>query len=565
MWKSVAWVGVSAACIACSGNAPPSGPGAADPTAPPSDPADEGASAGPVQVSGLFSDHMVLQRGIKAPIWGTSIAGQGVTVTLADPGGVKAKATAKADAQGRWKAELPELTEGGPYTLSIQGQPTLTFKDVMVGEVWIASGQSNMARKVESQSPSSVVEADKAAAAGLKDVRFLTVSRFPNDAPAPGVGGRWEVCDQDHVGAFSALGYHFGRELYQALHVPVGVIHASWSGALISAWMGPESLAALAEAEGQATSSIEQRWTLTLQAGNNQALADAYLPVFNDWRTHTALPAIASGEAFASPPDAPFSKFHPWYPSALFWGMISPLAPYGAKGVIWWQGEGNADWPNEYALAFPLLIQEWRRLFGQEDSPFLFVQLGGTSYGRAKLRQAQLASLGTPGTGMAVSIDVPTIDGTHAAQYAPVGQRLALWARATAYGEDKLTYSGPLYQAMTVSGNAARLTFAHAKSGLTLKSVGPAHKGFQVAGANGTYVDATSVAIDSSRSPPALVVASASVPSPVSVRYLWGGSNSTPFSSASLYNSEGLPASPFHTQPPPTTPVEAAEPLPFKP
>jgi sialate O-acetylesterase len=493
MWKSVAWVGVSAACLACSGTAPPSGPSAAEPATLP-DPAEQAdaPAGGPVQVSGLFSDHMVLQRGIAVPIWGTALAGQRVTVTLADASGVKASATAKADAQGKWKAELPKLTEGGPYTLSIKGQPTLTFTDVMVGEVWIASGQSNMARTVKAQSPSSVGDGDKATAAALGDVRLLTVSRFPNDAPAPGIGGQWQVCDQDHVGAFSALGYHFGRELYQALHVPVGIIHASWSGALISAWMGPESLAALARAEGQATSSVEQRFALTLQKGNNQALADAYFPAFNDWRTHTALPAIARREAFIPPPDGPFCQFHPWYPSALFWGMISPLAPYGSKGVIWWQGEGNSDWPNEYALAFPRLIQEWRRLFGREDFPFLFVQLGGTSYGRSRLRQAQLASLSTPGTGMAVSIDVPTTDGTHAAQYDRIGQRLALWARASAYGEDKLTYSGPLYQAMTVSGNAVRLTFSHAESGLTLKRVAPAHKGFQVAGANGTYVDATS-------------------------------------------------------------------------
>jgi sialate O-acetylesterase len=568
MWKCIALASVSVASVACSGNAPPSGPGPSDP-ATPADPPEQSsgpAPAGePVSVSGLFSDHMVLQRGIEVPIWGTSGAGQGISVTLSDASGVKASAATKADAQGKWKALLPKLTEGGPYTLSIKGQSALTFADVMVGEVWIASGQSNMAHAVSAQSPASVVEADKAAAEGLNDVRFLSVSRFPNDAVPPGIGGRWEACDQTSAAAFSAVGYHFARELNQALHVPVGVINASWSGTLISAWMGPESLAALAEAEGEASSSIEQRWALTMQEGNNQALADAYLPKFIDWRTSTALPAIARGDAFGPPPAAPFCKFHPWYPSALFLGMISPLAPYGTKGFIWWQGEGNADWPNEYALAFPLLIEEWRHLWGQGDLPFLFVQLGGNSYQRAALRQAQLSSLSTPDTGMAVSVDVPTIDGTHAAQYESVGRRLSLWARAKAYGEDNLAYSGPLYESMTIAGSAVRLTFDHAESGLKLKSVGPAHKGFQVASASGTYVDATSVTIDSSKGSPAVVVKSASVPSPVNVRYLWGGSNSTPYSSASLYSNEDLPASPFNPHPPPSAPVEEAAPLPYGP
>jgi sialate O-acetylesterase len=258
MWKCIALASMSVASVACSGNAPPSGPPASDP-ATPADPPEQSSGEAPVSVSGLFSDHMVLQRGIEVPIWGTSGAGQGISVTLSDAGGVKASAAAKADAQGKWKALLPKLTEGGPYTLSIKGQSALTFADVMVGEVWIASGQSNMAHAVSAQSPASVVEADKAAADGLNDVRFLTVSRFPNDAPAPGVGGQWKVCDPDSAAAFSAVSYHFARELNQALHVPVGVINASWSGTLISAWMGPESLAALAEAEGEASSSSRTR------------------------------------------------------------------------------------------------------------------------------------------------------------------------------------------------------------------------------------------------------------------------------------------------------------------
>jgi sialate O-acetylesterase len=311
----------------------------------------------------------------------------------------------------------------------------MTFADVLVGEVWIASGQSNMSRTVDMETPSEVVAADRAARE-IPHLPLLTVSRFPTDARPSGIGGRWEIARADTAGRFSAVGFHFGRAVHRAEHVPVGVIQASVSGAPLAAWLGPDALAALARIEDQPISSIERCWALTLDAGDHRARAAVYEPIYDRWRREVALPALARREPFEPPPDAPLgSRFHPWAPSTLFHGMIAPLAPFTLRGVIWWQGEGNATRPNEYAAAFPRMIESWRALWGQGSFPFLFVQLGGTREDRASLREVQRQTLDrVPATGMAISIDVPTPDGVHAARYAEVGDRLAKLALAVAYG-----------------------------------------------------------------------------------------------------------------------------------
>lgn len=377
-------------------------------------------------VSAIFGDHMVLQADTRAPVFGTAAPGQAVRVRLREGDVTRASADARTGPDGRWTARLPPVPAGGPYTLDIEAERTMTFTDVLVGEVWIASGQSNMSRTVDMESPPEIAAADRASAE-IPRLRLFTVSRFPSDAAPPGVGGRWEIARADTAGSFSAVGFHFGRAVHRKERVPVGVIHASVSGAPLAAWLGPGALARLASIEGQAISSVERCWALTLDAKDHRARAAAYEPAYERWRSAIALPAIAAREPFARPPEAPLgSRFHPWAPSTLHHGMIAPLAPFAVKGFIWWQGEGNADRPNEYAIAFPLLIEEWRARWGHGDLPFLFVQLGGTRADRDALRDAQRQTLArAPATGMVISSDVPTTDGVHAARYAEVGERLA--------------------------------------------------------------------------------------------------------------------------------------------
>jgi sialate O-acetylesterase len=353
----------------------------------------ESSEAAELAVSALFGDHMVLQRDMPMSVFGTAAPGRAVRVRLHEHGVTRSAAEARAGVDGAWTARLPPLPAGGPYTLEIEAGHTMTFADVLVGEVWIASGQSNMSRTVDMETPSEVVAADRAARE-IPHLPLLTVSRFPTDARPSGIGGRWEIARADTAGRFSAVGFHFGRAVHRAEHVPVGVIQASVSGAPLAAWLGPDALAALARIEDQPISSIERCWALTLDAGDHRARAAVYEPIYDRWRREVALPALARREPFEPPPDAPLgSRFHPWAPSTLFHGMIAPLAPFTLRGVIWWQGEGNATRPNEYAAAFPRMIESWRALWGQGSFPFLFVQLGGTREDRASLREVQRQTL----------------------------------------------------------------------------------------------------------------------------------------------------------------------------
>lgn len=524
------------------------------------------AVSGDLVVGGLFGDHMVLQRDLPIQIYGTAKVGQKIEISLWKGNANLAHAQTVADNQGKWRAQLPARSAGGPYSLKIIGKKTLSFIDIMVGDVWIASGQSNMAVDVIGQSPSSVVDADLSAANKFPYLRFLIVSKFPNDSPVNTIGGHWQVCNSKSVENFSALGYHFGRELNQKLNIPIGIINSSWSGSLISAWMGPSSLEELSKIENQYPSTITKVWELTLQYKNNQRWANDYEPKFINWRNKIAVPALASGDPFPEPPNPPFCKYHHYYISTLFNGMISPLIPFGIKGVIWWQGEGNSDRPNEYELAFPLLIKEWRKLWGIGDFPFLFVQVGGSNYDRAPLRQAQLKTfLSTSNTGMVVAVDIPTKDGTHAKNFQEIGRRLSLWARTKAYAETNITCSGPIYKSKQIVDNNVRLKFDCSQGGLKLKHVIPTHQGFQVAGVDGQYYDATSVKIDTSTTPNTLLVSSASVRAPQNVRYLWGGEGGNCHTSVSFYNNDDLPASPFNTDPPNTTSVEPVGPITFEP
>jgi len=454
-----------------------------------------GLASAEVKLASPFGDHMVLQRDRPAPVWGQAAPGERVTVTL---GAQQAAATAGRD--GRWKVSLPALPAGGPHTLTVAGKKTVTVSDVLVGEVWLASGQSNMHFALERTTNG----AQEVAGADVPTLRFFQVAQAMTVEPQSTCQGRWAVCSPATAGAFSGVAYFFARDLQRRLGVPVGILQATWSGSPIQPLMDPAAL-----------------------AGN---------PAFRPLREHLA----------RAKKDASLLEAEDWpsVPSSVYNAMVHPLIPYALRGAIWYQGEGNVGEAYRYRTFFPALIQGWRRAWGQGDFPFLFVQLvnvgpppspeGPGESERAELREAQATALSLPNTGMAVAIDLGEGRDPHPPNKRDVGRRLALLAGHAVYGwEDE--YSGPVYRSMQIKGNAVRLRFDHAADGMFAK--GGKLTGFGVAGADRHFLWA-----DAALEGDAVVVSSPKVPVPVAVRYAWG--ENPP---CTLYNAAGLPAAPFRT------------------
>lgn len=466
------------------------------------------------------------------PIWGTTAPGEIVDVSLGAQ-----HVTATADGDGRWVAHLAPLDAGGPFELEVKTGKTITLHDVMVGEVWLASGQSNMAFELSRTDDAAAA----IAASGNPQLRMFTVSHDVSDKPERDVGGRWDVASPETSPPFSAVAYHTARELQEKLQVPVGVIHASWPGTPIEAWMSHASLTS-----DPSFQSIFDDWAAKVKA-NADAIA-AYEPMWLAWRAE-ADAARAMHQPFPEEPlgvDGPEGPRHPYYPSNTYNAMIAPVVPYAIRGFLWYQGEANRDRAAQYAKLFPTMINAFRVAWGEKDAPFLFVQLAGygstpaepSESSNAELREAQASALSLPKTAMAVTIDIGDSKDVHPKNKRDVGHRLALAARGVAYGET-LVYSGPVHDKVTVEGSALRVHFQWAGSGLVAKG-GGALTGFAVAGADGHFVWADAV-IDGD----SVVVKSAAVPAPKSVRYAWGN---TP--ACNLWNADGLPASPFRASVP---------------
>jgi sialate O-acetylesterase len=485
-----------------------------------------------VKLHALFADHMVLQQGVKAPVWGTADPGEQVRITL---GSVTAQAT--ADAEGRWKVELGPLEAGGPLEMTASGKNTLTLHDVAVGEVWICSGQSNMEMAV-GNSPRAwggVYNSEQEIAAGnYPMIRQFTVKKAVAGKPQSDVAGEWLVASPQTVGEFTAAGYFFGREIHKALGVPVGLIHTSWGGTPAESWTSQQTLLSDPELAG----IVESREKELVEYP--QAL-DKYRDQLSEWRK-ASRQAEDEGKIVPQPPKFPNDpRSNPWRRvSGLYNAMLAPLIPYAMRGAIWYQGEANADRAYQYRKLFPAMIQDWRRAWGEGDFPFLFVQLANfnqdyapkTSW--AELREAQTMTLSLPKTGMAVTADIGDPNDIHPKNKQEVGRRLALAAEAIAYGKD-VVYSGPVYESMKVEGNRIRLSFTHVDGGLRGKS-NPL-KSFEIAGADRKF-EAAQAKIEGKT----VVVHSAKVAQPVAVRYAWADNPE-----CSLYNKAGLPAVPFRS------------------
>jgi sialate O-acetylesterase len=484
-----------------------------------------------VKLHALFSDHMVLQQGVRAPVWGTADPGEQVKVTLGS-----ASAQATADDEGRWKVELGPLKAGGPLEMTVAGKNTLTLHDVAVGEVWICSGQSNMEMAV-GNSPRAwggVNNAEQEIAAGnYPMIRQFTVKKAVAGKPQSDVAGEWLVASPETVGQFTAVGYFFGRELHKALGVPVGLIHTSWGGTPAEAWTSEQTL--LSEPDLASIFTTRQKEI----AAYPQAL-EKYREQLAQW-DEASRQAEAAGKVAPRPPKFPDDpRSSSWRASGLYNAMIAPLIPYATRGAIWYQGESNADRAYQYRKLFPAMIRDWRRAWGEGDFPFLFVQLANyiqnyapkTSW--AELREAQTMTLSLPKTGMAVTADIGDPNDIHPKNKQEVGRRLALAAEAIVYGKD-VVYSGPVYDSMKVEGNKIRLSFRHVDGGLK----GKPHPltSFEIAGADRKFV-AAQAKIEGKT----VVVRSAKVAQPVAVRYAWADNPE-----CSLYNKSGLPAVPFRT------------------
>jgi len=470
---------------------------------------------------------MLVQQGIRIPIWGKAEPGERVTVELGEDA-----AKAVADDDGRWLVSLPKQKAGGPLGMTISGKDSgLTVSDILVGEVWVCSGQSNMQFGLAS---SNNAEAEIAGAT-YPEMRLFTVERKVATEPQEDCAGSWSVCSPETAAGFSAVGYLFGRELHTTLGVPVGLIHTSWGGTPAESWTTQSTL----ESDPDLTPMLE-RWAKLEQ--NYPAAKAAHDASMAKWKA-AAEKAKAEGKPGPSKPRGPMHPMHAHRPAGLYNAMIAPLVPYALQGAIWYQGESNASRAYQYRELFPAMIEDWRRAWDQGAFPFLFVQLANFRETKAEpepsdwaeLREAQSMTLGLKNTGMAVIIDIGDAKDIHPRNKQDVGKRLALNALANTYGKD-VAYSGPMYKSMKVKGDTVEIEFAHMDGGLVVKG-GGALQGFAIAGEDQKFVWADAV-IEGKK----VMVSADGIEAPKAVRYAWADN---PI--CNLYNGAGLPASPFRT------------------
>jgi sialate O-acetylesterase len=487
-----------------------------------------------IALPALISDGMVLQQGVKARLWGTASPGEQVTVSYGAQRG-----RAVADPSGRWSLNLGPLAAGGPLPLLFSGENQITLHDVLVGEVWVCSGQSNMGMTVGPTAPpyytGVTAYAEEVRSASYPMLRLFTVGRAVASKPQRDVHGVWTAARPETVNAFSAVGYFFGRELLRTLKVPVGIICAAQGSTTAETWMSRAALES--DAEFGSLLEAESRLLATYPGG----VAD-FERRFAQWKQDSATAAEEGTPIPPAPLVPPDPRQSSDRPAVLFNGMIAPLTSYSIKGVIWYQGESNTDRPMQYRKLFPTLIRDWRRAWGQGDFPFLYVQL--TSWGIQyfqlrfpELREAQAMALSLPRTAMAITTDIG--DGTdgHPRNKQDIGYRLGLAAQAVAYGRDVI-YEGPTFDSLSIEGDTAHVRFRNARGGMIAKNWPPGSRsGFELAGADRRFVEAEA-RIDGDL----VHVRSNLVPQPVAVRFNW---KDQPW--YHLYNAAGLPAPPFRT------------------
>ncbi|WP_242916482.1 sialate O-acetylesterase [Pontibacter liquoris] len=434
-----------------------------------------------VTLPAIFGDHMVLQQKADVKIWGWAKPGEEVTVT---PSWDNQSLKTKASNQAQWALTLQTPAVGGPYTITVKGYNTIRIEDVLLGEVWLCSGQSNMEWSARVGIDSAAQEIPKA---DYPSIRFFSVSHRTADAPQLDLNGHWVVCTPETMPDFSAVGYFFGKELHRQLNVPVGLINSSWGGTPAEIWVSNETIS------------------------ENPLLA-------------------------ASAARLPQEEWGPKDPGKAYNAMIAPLIPFRLAGALWYQGETNTVDPANYVRLLPALIQNWRGAWGY-DFPFYYVQIAPYTYDAdagVALRDAQRRAMAVPNTGMAVISDIGNIQNIHPTNKHDVGKRLANWALSKTYGRKDVPVSGPLYRSMKVEGAKVQLYFDYADG---LKAKGKALQDFEVAGPDMQFVKAEAKITGNT-----VVVQAKGVKRPVAVRYGWRNT-----ALPELTNKSGLPASAFRT------------------
>ena len=489
-----------------------------------------------VRLAGLISDNMVLQQQSNVSIWGWAEPGEKVSVKSS---WLKVSANTIAEKDGKWAVKIKTPKAGGPYSLTIKGENEIILENVLIGEVWLCSGQSNMAWTVEkSQNAETEI-----AAADHPEIRFFTVEQKVANRPLDDCAGSWKVCEPNTVAKFSAVAYYFGRELQEKLNVPVGLINSSWGGTPAQAWTSNGALQAQRQLQPILQKYRQLQKKLIAEYPDFEQNFEAYTSkwIKDTLEHYQRIRAFRSGQIKERPEPLKTPAMHK-QPSVLYNGMIAPVMAYKIKGAIWYQGEANVDKAYQYRTLFPTMIRNWRADWGQGDFPFYYVQIAPfnspkdkSGKAAAELRQAQFMTLSLANTGMAVTMGIGDVNDIHPKNKLDVGRRLSLWALAKNYKQKNLVYSGPLYRTMKIKGNKIQLNFDHIGSGLMAKDGPLTH--FEIAGSDQKFVHGQAV-IDGNR----IIVSSDTVKNPVAVRYGWAN-DAVP----NLFNKEGLPASSFRT------------------
>ncbi len=482
-----------------------------------------------VSFASIFSDHMVLQRGMADPIWGMATPGQMVKVSFAGH-----TVSGQANNAGRWMVKLPSMPANAKsQTLTVQaGGSTSSVKDVLVGDVWLCTGQSNMTYNLYGWTPGGHGHA-AVAKANYPLIRFVDVPQVTASHPKHSFKATWQVCTPKTIGWFSAVGYYFGRDLFRKLHVPIGLVESSWPGTQIQPWTPLSAVRNTPQLHG------DYLW-IKNQEKQYQAQKTAFIKAISAWLPK-ARASLNAGHDIPNPPPEPWNFITgPGYTS-LYNGMINPLVPFAVKGNIWYQGESNVN-DNLYYVRLKTLIQSWRKAWHQGNFPFYLVEIapfyyGNPTTGEPVVWNAQENVVRTvPNTGIVGTQDIGMLHDIHPFDKRDVGYRLSLLALAKTYGQKGFVYAGPLYKSMTISNGKAVIHFNYASDGLVSRNGKPL-TWFQIAGKNKKFVPAQATIVGHT-----VVVQSPSVPHPTVVRFAWNQ-----IAVPNLMNKAGLPALPFDT------------------
>ncbi|MCE5250506.1 sialate O-acetylesterase [bacterium] len=482
---------------------------------------------GDVRLPALIDHHMVLQRGANIPIWGWAEPGERVKVSFH---GKSSFAVTGSD--GRWRVGLEPMNAGGPFEMTISGANTIVLYNILIGDVWVCSGQSNMEWPVK-----YCTDAEKEITAGTHPkLRLFEVKKTGRGSPQEDLEGHWQECTPHTVGDITGVGYFFCRELTERLDVPIGLIQSAWGGTAIRQWTSLDALESDPE-----VSSILEPFRLVLDQ-KPRAMED-YYDGLGGWFEYCFVQMHLKWSYNPIPQPPEEWKNMGGTPSWLYNGMIAPLSWYPIKGWTWYQGESDCGNAFLYRRQLTLLIEDWRKRWGRGDIPFLVVQLANWNKREekpgdstaAELREAQSMAMSLPNTGMAVTIDLGEED-VHYRNKQEAGRRLALSALKAAYDYNNVAYSGPVYRSMSSENGEIRLRFDFTAGGLVTKDGAPP-KGFSIAGTDRVFVWAEA-RIEGEE----VVVRSDAVPEPVAVRYAWGWNPEV-----NLYNRDNLPIAPFRT------------------